>query len=164
MEAYLARHRTWGPAAALLVGLAVTGLLVGYLLLLAGRTARVEQLVAERTRALGESEQKLRAILDHTFQFMGLVTPEGILTDANKTALAFSGSLGSQRARQAVLGNAVVDPLSGIAGEASASGEKSGPRGIRPHGSDASGGKWRPVIGSISLSSPSRTRRARWSS
>ena len=60
MEAYLAGHRTWGPAAALLVGLAVTGLLVGYLSLLTGRTARVEQLVAERTRALGESEQSFR--------------------------------------------------------------------------------------------------------
>ena len=92
MEAYLARHRTWGPAAALLVGLAVTGLLVGYLSLLTGRTARVEQLVAERTRALGENEQKLRAILDQTFQFIGLVTPDGILTAANKTALAFCGA------------------------------------------------------------------------
>lgn len=92
MKAYLANQRTWGPAAALGVGLALTGLLVGYLSLLTGRTARVERLVTERTRALGEHEQKLRAILDQTFQFIGLVTPEGILTAANKSALTFCGA------------------------------------------------------------------------
>lgn len=42
-------------------------------------------------RTLQESEQTLRAILDQTFQFIGLLTPEGIVTAINKTALAFSG-------------------------------------------------------------------------
>ena len=52
-------------SAVLLAGLLVTGLLVGYLLLLTGRTARVEQLVAERTRELHESEQRFRRLVDN---------------------------------------------------------------------------------------------------
>ena len=43
MDVYFTRQRTWGPAGALLAGLLVTGLLVGYLVLLTGRTARVER-------------------------------------------------------------------------------------------------------------------------
>ena len=38
-----------------------------------------------------ENEQKLRALFDQTFQFIGLMTPEGILIDSNRTALEFSG-------------------------------------------------------------------------
>ena len=41
--------------------------------------------------ALKESERKLRGILDHTFQFIGLMTLDGILIDANRTALNFVG-------------------------------------------------------------------------
>jgi PAS domain S-box-containing protein len=37
-----------------------------------------------------EDDQRLfRAVFDHTFQFMGILSPEGILLDANKTALTF---------------------------------------------------------------------------
>jgi PAS domain S-box-containing protein len=35
--------------------------------------------------------QRLRNLLDNTYQFVGLLTPEGILIDANRTALKFSG-------------------------------------------------------------------------
>jgi PAS domain S-box-containing protein len=41
--------------------------------------------------ALQEREQRYRAIFDTTFQFMGLLTPEGILIEANQTALDFGG-------------------------------------------------------------------------
>jgi PAS domain S-box-containing protein len=37
--------------------------------------------------ALKQSEQKFRAIFDGTFQFMGVLTPEGMVTQANRTAL-----------------------------------------------------------------------------
>lgn len=37
--------------------------------------------------ALIASEQKFRAIFDGTFQFIGLLTPEGRVTEANRTAL-----------------------------------------------------------------------------
>jgi PAS domain S-box-containing protein len=37
--------------------------------------------------ALRQSEQKFRAIFDGTFQFIGLLTPQGIVIEANKPAL-----------------------------------------------------------------------------
>ena len=42
-------------------------------------------------RLLQQSEQKARAILDQSFQFVGLLTPDGILMEANRTALEFAG-------------------------------------------------------------------------
>ena len=43
-------------------------------------------------RALAESERKTRALLDQTFQFIGLMSTEGILLDANRTALDLVGA------------------------------------------------------------------------
>jgi PAS domain S-box-containing protein len=42
--------------------------------------------------ALRESGEKLRAVFDSTFQFTGMMTPEGILIDVNRTALEFVGA------------------------------------------------------------------------
>ena len=42
-------------------------------------------------KALLESERKMHAIFDQTFQFIGLMTIDGILIEANRTALKFSG-------------------------------------------------------------------------
>ena len=42
--------------------------------------------------ALKESGEKLRAIFDSAFQFTGMMTPEGTLIDANRTALDFTGT------------------------------------------------------------------------
>ena len=50
--------------------------------------------ITERTRAaaeLADSERKFRAIFNSTFQFIGVLTPEGILLEANKAALEFAG-------------------------------------------------------------------------
>ncbi|MGA2935936.1 MAG: PAS domain S-box protein, partial [Syntrophobacteraceae bacterium] len=41
--------------------------------------------------ALKEGERKFRAIFDQTFEFMGLLTVDGRLIEANKTVLQFSG-------------------------------------------------------------------------
>lgn len=41
--------------------------------------------------ALKESERRIRALYDQTFQFIGLMTPDGTLIEANRTALRFSG-------------------------------------------------------------------------
>jgi len=52
------------------------------------------RMIGERERAeaiLAESEQKVRAILDQAFQFIGLMTPDGTLIEANQTALSFAG-------------------------------------------------------------------------
>ena len=50
--------------------------------------------VEERKRAeeaLQERERKFRAIFDQTFQFMGLMTVDGRLVEANRTGLQFGG-------------------------------------------------------------------------
>ncbi|MDH5194812.1 MAG: PAS domain S-box protein [Nitrospira sp.] len=41
--------------------------------------------------ALRESEQRFHAIYDQTYEFIGLLTPDGTLVDVNQTALAFRG-------------------------------------------------------------------------
>jgi len=38
-----------------------------------------------------ENQQKLRAVFDHTFQFIGLMSPDGTLLEANRSALALTG-------------------------------------------------------------------------
>ncbi|HAA27041.1 MAG TPA: hybrid sensor histidine kinase/response regulator, partial [Cyanobacteria bacterium UBA8553] len=38
-----------------------------------------------------ESERRFRAIFDQTFQFIGLLKPDGTLLEANQTALDFGG-------------------------------------------------------------------------
>ncbi|HVM62402.1 MAG TPA: PAS domain S-box protein [Verrucomicrobiae bacterium] len=37
--------------------------------------------------ALREAEEKIRGVFDQTFQFIGLMTPDGVLIEANETAL-----------------------------------------------------------------------------
>jgi len=46
--------------------------------------------------ALRESERRFRAIFDQTFQFMGLLSPDGTVIEVNRTALKFSGIAGSE--------------------------------------------------------------------
>ncbi len=53
--------------------------------------AQLEAKVQERTAALEESDRRFRAIFNNTFQFTGLLTPDGILLEANQTALSFGG-------------------------------------------------------------------------
>ncbi|MET0071437.1 MAG: AAA family ATPase [Candidatus Thiodiazotropha sp.] len=45
----------------------------------------------DKISALRESEQKFRVIFDQTFQFIGVLDTEGILLQANRTALTFAG-------------------------------------------------------------------------
>lgn len=53
--------------------------------------ATLEKRVAERTDALVQREQRFRAIFHSQFQFIGLMSPDGILLEANRTALAAAG-------------------------------------------------------------------------
>ena len=41
--------------------------------------------------AMRESQQRFRAIFDQTYEFIGLMTPEGILMEVNRAALDFAG-------------------------------------------------------------------------
>ena len=43
-------------------------------------------------KQLKDSERRFRGIFDQTFQFMGLLTPDGIIIEINQTALEFSGA------------------------------------------------------------------------
>ena len=45
----------------------------------------------EVEQALRDSELRFRGIFDQMYQFIGLLTPDGILLEANRTALAFAG-------------------------------------------------------------------------
>jgi PAS domain S-box-containing protein len=50
--------------------------------------------ITDRKRAeaaLRESGEKFRAVIDQSFEFIGLMTPDGILIEANRTALALIG-------------------------------------------------------------------------
>jgi PAS domain S-box-containing protein len=42
---------------------------------------------------LSEREQMIRGVLDQTFQFMGLLKPDGTVVDANQAAINFSGAI-----------------------------------------------------------------------
>ena len=86
LQGYWIEQETWGPAAVLLGGLLLTALMVGYLLLFSGRTGRVERLVAERTRELGESEQRFRRLVDNAGDAFFLRDAQGKILDVNKRA------------------------------------------------------------------------------
>jgi PAS domain S-box-containing protein len=107
VQSYLERYRTWGPVGVLLCGLLATGLLVAYLLSLTGRTARVERLVAQRTRELHESEQRFRRLVDNAGDTFVLRTQEGKILDVNKHACE---SLGYSREELLSMTIADIDP------------------------------------------------------
>jgi PAS domain S-box-containing protein len=86
LPVYLARYRSWAPTETVFGGLVVTGLLVGYLLLLTGRATRVEQLVAERTRALAESEERFHRLIDNAGDAFFLHDQGGKILEVNPQA------------------------------------------------------------------------------
>jgi PAS domain S-box-containing protein len=47
--------------------------------------------VEDNNRIISENERKMRAMFDLTNQFMGLLSPDGRLIEANRTALEFAG-------------------------------------------------------------------------
>jgi PAS domain-containing protein len=60
---------------------------------------------------LKNSENKIRALLDQTFQFIALLLPNGTLIDVNESALAFSGIKKSDVA-EGHFGRSLVDSFS----------------------------------------------------
>lgn len=61
---------------------------------LEAKNRQLQQQISERARAekeLRESEQKVRAIFDHSWEFIGLMTTDGTLIAANRTSLEFAG-------------------------------------------------------------------------
>lgn len=76
------------------------GFLAGLVILLAASGAAVlgffnrklRQTVRHQTAELHAVNQQLRAIFDNTFQFLGLLRPDGTLIEANRSALDFIGA------------------------------------------------------------------------
>lgn len=87
INAYLQdRHHLWAPTTALVGGIFATFLIAGYLYLATGRTLQVERLVAERTRALRDSEQRFRRLVDNAGDAFFLHDEKGHLIDVSKRA------------------------------------------------------------------------------
>jgi diguanylate cyclase (GGDEF)-like protein/PAS domain S-box-containing protein len=55
------------------------------------QSRRQLHLAAQSAAALGDSQRRFRAIFDQTFQFIGLMSTDGTVLEANRTALAFAG-------------------------------------------------------------------------
>ena len=74
------------PWAALLAGLLITGLIVGYLFLLTERTVQVEKLVSERTWELQASEKRFRLLVENAADAFFLNDQDGNVLDCNQRA------------------------------------------------------------------------------
>ena len=91
---------------------------------------RLDRRVIERSEALFESERRLRAIFDGTQEYMGLLTPDGILAEANRSTPSNSPAAGAEdRRRSSLLG------------------DLSGSSGFTPGGPRARAGSGRPGRG-----------------
>jgi PAS domain S-box-containing protein len=55
------------------------------------RQRALRQRARETEGALRDAQQRFRAIIDHTFELIGLLDPQGHLLTANRTALEFAG-------------------------------------------------------------------------
>jgi PAS domain S-box-containing protein len=96
---YLAQLRTWGPMRILAAGLSGTILVVGYLLLLIGRTAKVEQLVAEQLA-------EMQTISDAALDALIIMDPDGNIAHWNAAGERMFGYAGEE-----VLGRKVHDVI-----------------------------------------------------
>ena len=83
---YLAEFGTWKPVIASLMGLFITGAVVGYFWLLTGRMASVERRVADRWLELRERERYIRHLVDNTGDAIFLCDEQGTILDINQRA------------------------------------------------------------------------------
>jgi len=83
---YLVANRSWAAWSLLAGGLVLVGLLGMMLLVLIGRQAKVEELVAQQTAELRLSEQRFRELLDHAPDAMVIVDQTGSIHLVNGAA------------------------------------------------------------------------------
>ena len=91
---YIAAWGTWKPLIAVLTGLLVTGLTVGYFWISTGQMASVERRVADRWLELRERERYIRHLVDNTGDAIFLCDEQGKILDTNRRACE---SLGYRR-------------------------------------------------------------------
>ncbi len=85
-EAYVRDHQQWQSWGALGSGMAMTGLLGAFLLLVSGQREEIENLVALRTRELREREARLQAILNQAGDAILTFGRDGKLLASNGAA------------------------------------------------------------------------------
>lgn len=90
-EAYYKRHRGWQSWGVLALGAFGASLLGALLLLGTGYTARMEAQVAERTKALKESETRFVTMANSSPVFIWLSNRDNVATWFNQTLLDFIG-------------------------------------------------------------------------
>jgi diguanylate cyclase (GGDEF)-like protein/PAS domain S-box-containing protein len=83
-------HRTTLVDATLVAGV-VRAMMFALLIFACQQSRRRLRQVEQGTEALRASQTRFRAIFDQTFQFIGLMSTDGKLLEANRTALAFAG-------------------------------------------------------------------------
>jgi len=83
---YLVAHRSWQAWLVLAAGLLLTALLGILLLVLVGRSARVERLVADRTAELSASEERFRSLLESAPDAMVMCGQDGRIALVNSQA------------------------------------------------------------------------------
>ncbi len=80
---YFLARRAWEPWLVLCGGLLFVSILQMLLLVLTGRTARTEHLVAERTDELAQSERRVRAIVDNVLDGIIIIDEQGRIETIN---------------------------------------------------------------------------------
>lgn len=103
---YLRDHRSWETWMVLTGGLLLTGLLGALLLVMAGGSARFEELLAQRTAALARAEERARAIVETAHDAFVAIDATGRIVDWNRAA---HETFGWTRAE--ALGRAVAETI-----------------------------------------------------
>ncbi|MGF1479162.1 MAG: PAS domain S-box protein [Cyanophyceae cyanobacterium] len=86
------RHNFYGADFGIALRSIVEVLLLGWVVWwVARKLNELDRQQQQMTRALSASERRFRAIFNQTFQFIGLLTPQGLLLEVNQTALDFGG-------------------------------------------------------------------------
>jgi PAS domain S-box-containing protein len=75
---------------------ALLGQHAGLALSRARRSGRMARRTRHLARALREREQRFRAIFDEALQFVGLLSPEGVVLENNRTVLGFCGTTAAE--------------------------------------------------------------------
>ena len=118
----------------------------------------------ETEGALRDIQQRFRAIIDHTFELIGLLDPQGHLLIANRTALDFAG-IDDRAARALVdaadLGDALVGSVRRVARAAARRGRGRGAGNVRALRGDAGASQRRAAIDRLLAEAGARNARQR---
>ena len=87
-QEYMLAHRGWQAWGVMAGGLSFTALMGVLLLAVTGRTTRVERVVAERTRELQDSSERLRTVHDTVTDGIITTNDAGIIESCNAAAAA----------------------------------------------------------------------------